>query len=137
MKEITMEAVVANIEKMTAFVDEVLEEAGCPLKKQLQIDVAVDEIFSNISKYAYPEGTGTATLQVEITEDPRTAEVTFIDSGIPFDPMKEMEPDVTLSAEERKIGGLGIYLVQKTMDGMSYEYVDGKNILRICKNIDE
>ena len=137
MKEITMEAVVANIEKVTAFVDGVLEEAECPLKAQLQIDVAVDEIFSNISKYAYPEGTGTATVQLEITEDPRMAEVTFIDEGIPFDPMKEMEPDVTLSAEERKIGGLGIYLVKKTMDGMSYEYEDGKNILHLRKMIGE
>ncbi|MBQ1809976.1 MAG: ATP-binding protein, partial [Erysipelotrichaceae bacterium] len=113
--------------------DRNLDALDCPFKAKTQIDVAIDEIFSNIAKYAYPGGTGNATVRFEMQQEPRAAVITFIDEGTPYDPLSAEEPDVTLSAEERGVGGLGIFLVRKTMDDVSYKYEDGKNILSIRK----
>ena len=135
MKEMTIPATVENIEKVTAFVDGQLEQIDCPPKAQMQIDIAIDELFGNIAQYAYNPETGPATVRVEVTEAPISVIITFIDRGIPYDPLKKNDPDTTLSAEERAIGGLGIFLVKKTMDEISYEYRDGQNILRIRKDI--
>ena len=135
MRELTIDATVANIEEVTAFVDEQLEALDCPMKAQMQIDVAIDELFSNIAHYAYNPEVGPATVRVEVTEDPLAVVVTFIDKGRQYDPLAKDDPDVTLSAEERDIGGLGIYIVKKSMDEITYEYKDGQNILRIKKNI--
>lgn len=135
MKEMTITATVENIEKVTDFVNEQLEAIGCPMKAQMQIDVAIDELFGNIAHYAYNPETGPATVRVEVTEAPVSVIVTFIDHGIPYDPMKKDDPDLTLSADEREIGGLGIFMVKKTMDEITYEYRDGQNILRIRKDI--
>lgn len=135
MKELTIDATIENIAAVTAFVDEQLEQLDCPMKTQIQVDVAIDELFGNIANYAYNPKTGAATVRVEVTENPLAVVLTFIDNGIPYDPLAKADPDVTLSAEEREIGGLGIYMVKKTMDDISYEYRDGKNILRIKKNI--
>lgn len=135
MKELTINATVENIEKVTAFVDEQLEALDCPMKAQTQIDIAIDELFSNIAHYAYNPEVGPATVRVEVTQDPLAVVVTFIDNGKQYDPLAKEDPDVTLSAEERDIGGLGIYIVKKSMDEITYEYKDGKNILRIKKNI--
>ena len=135
MRELTINATVENIEKVTAFVDEQLEALDCPMKAQMQIDVAIDELFSNIAYYAYNPEVGPATVRVEVTQDPLAVVVTFIDNGKQYDPLAKEDPDVTLSAEERDIGGLGIYIVKKSMDDISYEYKDGQNILRIKKNI--
>lgn len=133
MKELTVEATIGNIETVTDFVNGQLEAIGCPMKAQMQIDVAIDELFSNIARYAYNPETGPATVRVEVPEDPMSVVVTFIDHGVPYDPLKQADPDVTLSAEERQIGGLGIFMVKKTMDDVSYEYRDGQNILKIRK----
>lgn len=134
IKEFTGEATLENIENVTNFVDEELENMGCPMKVLFQINVAIDEIFGNIAHYAYNPEVGPATVQVEVTDDPMAVVITFIDNGIPYDPLAKEDPDVTLSAEERAVGGLGIYLVKKTMDDVSYEYKDGQNILKIKKN---
>ena len=133
-QEITVAAAVENLEAVTAFVDRCMEELGCSMRSQMQIDVAVDELFSNIAYYAYPPGSGTVTLRVEAAE-PDDVMLTFIDSGVPYDPLSRPDPDTTLSAEERKIGGLGIYMVKKSMDEISYAYEDGKNVLRIKKKL--
>ena len=135
MKEMTIPATVENIEKVTEFVNSQLEEIDCPIKARMQIDIAIDELFGNIAQYAYNPETGPATVRVEVTEAPISVVVTFIDHGIPYDPLKKDDPDVTLSAEERAIGGLGIFMVKKTMDEITYEYKDGQNILRIRKDI--
>lgn len=135
MKELTVGATVDNIRIVTDFVNELLETIDCPIKAQVQIDVAIDELFSNIAYYAYNSETGLVTVRVEIEEAPLSVEVTFIDQGVPYDPLSKEDPDVTLAAEERKIGGLGIYMVKKSMDAVTYEYKDGQNILRIKKNI--
>ena len=135
MQELNLEAAVANISTVTDFVNAILEELDCPMKAQLQIDVALDELFSNIAKYAYAPGTGPATVRVETEEDPRAVILTFIDRGTPFDPLAAEDPDITAPAEERSIGGLGVFLVKKTMDDVRYERRDGQNILRITKRM--
>ena len=134
-REITVAAAVENLEAVTTFVDQCLEEVGCSMRLQMQIDVAVDELFSNIAYYAYPPGTGTVTLRVKIEGEPPCASLTFIDGGVPYDPLSRPDPDTTLSAEERQIGGLGIYMVKRSMDEVSYAYEDGKNVLRIRKKL--
>lgn len=135
MKELTIDATVENIAQVTAFVDEQLEELNCPMKAQMQIDVAIDELFGNIAHYAYHPDVGSATVRVEVTQDPVAVIITFIDNGVQYDPLAREDPDITLSAEERKIGGLGIYMVKKSMDEIAYEYKDGQNILTIKKQI--
>lgn len=117
------------------FIDGILEENECNMKVRMQIDVAVEEIFVNIASYAYTPDVGMATIQAEILEDPKRIEITFIDKGIPYNPLAKEDPDTTLSAEERQIGGLGIYMVKKSMDAMRYEHTDGQNILTLVKNI--
>ncbi len=135
MKELTIQATVENIDAVTEFVEEQLEALGCSLKIRAQIDIAIDELFGNIAQYAYHPGVGPATVRVELTEDPLAVVLTFIDHGVPYDPLAKEDPNISLSAEERGIGGLGIYMVKKTMDGVDYEYKDGQNILRITKKI--
>ncbi|MBR2742323.1 MAG: ATP-binding protein [Clostridia bacterium] len=135
MKELTIEATVENIETVTDFVNEQLEALDCSMKVQMQIDIAIDELFGNIAMYAYNPETGPATVRVEVEKDPLAVIITFIDNGKPYDPLSVEDPDVTLAAEERKEGGLGVFLVKKTMDNVTYEYKDGQNILRIKKKI--
>lgn len=135
MKELTIAATVENIEKVTDFVNEQLEALSCPMKAQMQIDIAIDELFGNIAHYAYNPDVGDVTVRVEVTDNPLAVTITFIDKGVPYDPLKNEDPDITLSADEREIGGLGIYMVKKTMDGIKYEYKDGQNILTIIKDI--
>lgn len=135
MKELTITAAVENIPTVTDFVTQQLEDLDCLAKTLAQIAVAIDELFSNIARYAYNPEVGAATVRVEVVEKPLAVTVTFIDGGRPYDPLAKEDPDVTLSAEERGIGGLGIYMVKKSMDGISYEYKNGQNILKITKNI--
>ena len=135
MKELSLLATIDNLPTVLAFLEEQLEEADCPLKTQMRLAVAAEEIFVNIASYAYAPDTGMATVRVERREDPEAVYVTFIDSGMPFDPLKKEDPDVTLPAEEREIGGLGIYMTKQAMDEVNYEYKDGQNILTLKKNL--
>ena len=135
MKELTIEATPENVDTVIEFVDAQLEEYGCGMKEQMAIDVAIDELFANIAHYAYNPETGYATVQVDVLNDPLSVEVTFIDNGKQYDPLAKDDPDTTLSVEDRPIGGMGILIVKKSMDVVSYEYKDGKNILTIKKNI--
>ena len=135
MKELEIEALSENLPQVLAFVDEQLEAADCPMKIQIQIDIAVEEIFVNIAHYAYAPETGKAMVRIETLADPPSVDITFIDNGVPYDPLAKADPDITLSVKERKKGGLGIFMVKNTMDNVSYEYKDGKNILTIKKNL--
>lgn len=135
MKELTIAAVVENIDTVTEFVNVQLEALNCSMKAQMQIDIAIDELFGNIAHYAYNPDVGSATVRVEVTEEPLAVIITFIDGGVPYDPLKNVDPDISLSAEDRQLGGLGIYMVKKSMDEISYEYKDGKNILSIKKKL--
>ena len=133
MKELTLDAKIENLDQVTAFVDASLEEMDCPMRAQFQIDVAVEELFVNIAHYAYTPNVGSATIRVEQESEPAGVSITFLDSGVPYDPLAREDPDVTKKAEDREIGGLGIFMVKKSMDGMEYAYRDGQNILTIRK----
>lgn len=135
MRELDIEAINDNLSEVLQFVDEQLENAGCSMKIQMQIDLAVEEIFVNIANYAYHPETGGATVRVEVSPDGSSVAITFIDQGVPYDPLAKADPDTTLSAEERDIGGLGIFLVKKSMDDITYQYVNGSNILTLKKSL--
>ncbi|MCR5795843.1 MAG: anti-sigma factor antagonist [Solobacterium sp.] len=133
--ELEIEAKDENIPEMMAFIEEHLEVTDCPQRELSQISLAAEEVFTNIAHYAYAPETGNAVLRIEVTEDPVTVTLTFIDNGVQYDPLVRREPDVNLSAEEREVGGLGIFLVKKTMDDVNYEYKDGQNILSLKKKL--
>lgn len=128
-------AELADIPKVTAFVEEELEKLECPMKAVIQISIAIDEIYSNIVKYGYANKPGPITVEVIDHTEEGAVSLRFTDDGMPYNPLTKEDPDVTLSAEERNIGGLGIYMVKKTMDDMKYAYEDEKNILTITKRI--
>ena len=133
--KIEIQAVIDNLDKVISFIDQKLEQKNCSPKLKMRIELAVEEIFVNIANYAYQDNSGNAEIGVEFFEDPLSVTVTFIDSGIPYDPLKKPDPDIKLSSEERQIGGLGIYLAKKMADNMSYERKDGQNILKFNKNL--
>lgn len=134
MKQIKVKADTAELDNVLSFADTILEELGCSVKAQMQIDIAIEEIFVNIAHYAYPEAEGEAVIYVESGDGSSSVTITFEDEGIPYDPLKNEDPDITLSADDRPIGGLGIFMVKKSMDEVSYEYKDGKNRLTIKKS---
>lgn len=126
-------AAISDIPAVTEFVEAELNKLDCPMKSTIQINVAIDELLSNIVKYGYPKQPGPVTVSVIATDDPRGVCIRFEDEGIPYNPLNKEDPDVSLSVEERGIGGLGIFLVKKTMDDIKYAYDNGKNILTIAK----
>ena len=131
----TLDATIENVEKVTELIDAELEAAGASMKAEMQINIVIDEIFSNIAKYAYSVDRGEATVTLEITEDPLKAKIQFMDSGIPYDPLSEPDPDITAKIDDRPVGGLGILIVKKTMDDVFYEYKDGQNTLTVVKTL--
>ena len=136
VQEITVDANFDQIDPVTEFVNARLTALGCSDRIRVQVDIAIDEIFSNIAKYAYSPQTGPATVRVDVDDDPLSVIITFIDHGMPYDPIATEHPDTTrLPADQRPIGGLGLFIVQKTMDDISYTYHEGQNILTIHKKI--
>lgn len=133
--EIEVDAEKSNLSTVISFIESRLNETNCSAKELMQISLASEEIFVNISDYAYGSRKGKARVRVEVSGAPVTVTITFIDNGRPYDPLKLSDPDITLPAEKRKIGGLGVFLVKKTMDDVDYEYKEGQNILRLKKNI--
>ena len=133
MKELALPAARENIPAVIDFVNRELESVGCPMKTEAQIDIAIDELCSNIASYGYDGENGRVLVRLETESRPRAVSISFIDEGRPFNPPEREDPDVSLSARERKIGGLGIFMVKKSMDDVRYEYRDGKNILTIRK----
>ena len=134
--KMTVDATVDNLSKVLAFIDEQLEANNCPMRVMLEIDVAAEEIFVNVASYAYTSGVGSVAIEVNFEEHPKAVAIRFIDSGIPYNPLEKEDPDVTLPAEKRGIGGLGVFMVKKSMDEVTYEYKDGKNHLTIRKFFD-
>ncbi len=138
MKELTVKAVLENLDDVLAFIGDELEMVQCSMKIVTQMQIAVEEIFVNIASYAY-EGSelGTddqnAKISVDFDKESNLISVTFEDRGIPYNPLEKPDPDVSLPAEKRQIGGLGIFMVKKSMDDMIYRFEDGKNILTIKK----
>lgn len=122
-----------NLAAVNQMVDTFLEDKICSFKTRSQIELAVEEIYINIAKYAYSDGNGKA--EIILNKNNNQFVMTFKDQGVPYDPLKKPDPDTTLSADERQIGGLGIFLVKKIMDDVTYEYKDGYNILTIKKEL--
>ena len=135
--EMEIEAVTENLPNVLAFVDDRLERVDCPIRTQMQINVAVEEIFVNIANYAYAPDKGHATVRVEVSNEPVAVTITFVDHGVPYDPLAKRDPDVTLPAEQREVGGLGIFMTKKIMDDVAYEYKNGSNILKLVKHLTE
>ena len=117
------------------FVEETLESFDCPMKTQMAICVAIEEVFVNVAHYAYGDGQGDMSLGIGFDEKKRTITFRMTDKGIPFDPLQKPDPDITLSAEEREIGGLGIFITKKTMDAVTYAYENGENVLTMTKKL--
>ena len=135
MEVITVPAESTALETVNTFIQEKLESINCPKRAKMQMMLAVEEIFVNISSYAYHPEVGQAEVGVDIDGDPPTVTIRFLDQGRPFNPLEKPDADITLSAQEREIGGLGILLVKKIMDQVDYAYENGKNILTIKKEI--
>ena len=135
MKELNVLANLDSVDEVMEFVTGELEQLNCSMKVQTQIEIAVEELFVNIANYAYNPDEGPATVRVEVEKEPPAISITFIDEGVPYDPLAKEDPEVTLGADERQIGGLGIFMVKESMDDIDYEYKDGKNILHIRKLI--
>ena len=133
--ELEIEATTENLDIVQDFVSDHLKDVDCSLKARMQIEIAVEEIFTNISNYAYAPDKGNALVRVEVSGDPVCVTITFIDHGVQYDPVAKRDPDVTLSADEREIGGLGIFMTKKSMDEVAYEYRNGSNILTLKKNL--
>ena len=135
MTKQTFPARVEALSDVLGFVDRILELYECPMKIQTAICVAIEEVFVNVAHYAYGDGEGDMTLGIGFDEESRTITFRMTDKGVPFDPLKNPDPDITLSAEEREIGGLGIFITKKTMDQVTYAYENGENILTMIKKI--
>ena len=135
MTKKTIPAKTEFLNDLLGFVDEILDSFECPMKVQTAICVALEEVFVNVAHYAYGGGDGDVELCVGFDAESRTMTFHMEDKGVPFDPLKKPDPDITLSAEEREIGGLGIFITKKTMDSVTYAYENGKNILTMTKKI--
>lgn len=129
----TFEAKRENLHEVLAFTEGELEKHDCNMKTQMMISIMVEEIFVNIASYAYPDGEGEATITMDFTDD--KVAMAFIDNGVAFNPLEKEDPDITLSAEERDIGGLGIYMVKQTMEDVKYERINNENHLSFRKAI--
>ena len=134
MNTLTVKADINSLNDVLSFITSELEANDCPAKVQMQIEISIEEIFVNIANYAYPPKEGDAVVGFEPTDD-GIISITFTDRGVPYDPLKKPDPDITVPASERKIGGLGIYMTKQSMDKLWYEYRDGQNILTMQKNI--
>lgn len=117
------------------FVEETLEGYGCPMKVQMAVCVAIEEVFVNVAHYAYGDGQGDMTLGIGFDPEARILTFRMTDKGIPFDPLQKPDPDITLSAEDREIGGLGIFITKQTMDTLAYARENGENILTMTKTL--
>ncbi len=135
MKQMKTKARREQLESVLMFLEEELSSIQHNTKNKIQLFIAVEELFVNIASYAYYPAEGDAEIDIDTDNENNFVYITFIDSGKPYNPLKREDPDVTLSAKERKIGGLGIYMVKKSMDDMSYEYKNGCNILKIGKKM--
>ena len=132
MKELLIDANTENLDAVLDFIGGELEAADCPMKLQTQIAIAAEEIFVNIAHYAYNPEMGCAIIRVWVDDE---ICIEFEDKGKPYNPLEKVDPDVTLGADEREVGGLGVFIVKKIMDKVEYRHEDGKNVLVISKNV--
>ena len=131
----TFPAKTEALSDVLGFVEQMLDSFECPIKIQVALCVAIEEVFVNVAHYAYGEGEGNMSLGIDFDEERRAITFRMTDKGIPFDPLKKPDPDISLSADEREIGGLGIFITKKTMDSLTYTYENNENILTMIKKI--
>ena len=131
----TFPAKTEALSDVLGFVDQMLDSFECPMKIQMAVCVAIEEVFVNVAHYAYGEGQGDMRLGIGFDEESRTVTFRMTDKGVPFDPLQKPDPDITLSAEDREVGGLGIFIAKKTMDSISYVYENGENVLTMTKKL--
>lgn len=129
----TFPAKTEALSDVLGFVEQMLDSFECPIKIQVALCVAIEEVFVNVAHYAYGEGEGNMSLGIGFDEESRAITFRMTDKGIPFDPLKKPDPDISLSADEREIGGLGIFITKKTMDSLTYTYENNENILTMIK----
>lgn len=135
MNNLTVPARTEALKDVHAFLEAQLEGWDCPPRLRMQLDLVAEEVFVNIAHYAYPNGSGDAVIGVQIDGSPAVLTLRFADRGIPFNPLAQPEADITLSARERPIGGLGIFLTKKIMDEVVYSRIDAQNILTLRKKL--
>ena len=137
MNELTIDAKTENLHQIFDFLTTELQKIGCEKKMIRQCKLCAEEIFMNISSYAYHPETGLVHITMDVVGKPYPVKLifSFSDSGKPFDPLSKEAPDIDAPLDERPVGGLGIFLVTTTMDDVSYEYKDGRNILTVEKII--
>ena len=133
MEKLTIDATVENLATVTEFITSSLEEKDCPLKVIMQMELVIEEIFVNVASYAYRPNVGNVTIYKEF--DNQSITVSFVDSGVDYNPLEHEDPDTNAEIEDRDIGGLGIFLIKKNVDEISYERKDEQNILTIKKNL--
>ena len=133
MEKFTIDAKLENLPSVTEFVIDALESRDCPMKITMQMELVIEEIFVNVASYAYKNNIGKITVCRSFDEEPRALNLTFADAGTPYNPLEHEDPDTSLGAEEREVGGLGIFLVKKNVDEIFYKYEDGQNILTVKK----
>ena len=134
MRQITVPARIERLDDIFDFVESMMRNAGIDSNCQNNIKIAVEEIFVNIASYAYQNGDGEVSVCADVGSERFSVE--FRDSGNPYNPLERTDPDISLSAQEREIGGLGILMVKKMMDNVKYRYENGMNILTIEKIIE-
>ena len=130
---IKTEANESNLDKILDYVSAKFEEAGASPKVITELAIAVEEIYINVAHYAYKPDTGPATVKVDIDKENRVGTVTISDNGKPYNPLEREDPDITASAEDRPIGGLGILMTKKLVDEAEYEYKDNQNVMKLKK----
>ena len=135
MKELTVIARVDQLDYVLQFINLELNEYGCPKKERMQIAIAVEEIYVNIAQYAYAPKVGTVIIRFWTEYEPMRFTIQFVDGGKPYNPLTKPDPDISLDAEKRGIGGLGVFIVKKNMDDVRYEYMNGKNVFTISKKV--
>lgn len=124
---------VDTIPQLNEYIDCICEENGIDMEIAMSLNLAIEEAVVNVMSYAYPDG-AQGEVKIESAVDPNQITFVITDNGIPFDPTAKEDVDITLSAEERPIGGLGIHLIRQIMTHISYERKDGKNILTLSKD---
>ena len=128
-------AEINRLPDVKAFIDEKLDAVGCSKKTKMNINLCVEEIYTNVCSYAYAPNTGDVTIEAWFNENKDIIYIKFVDMGVPYNPLSREDPDIEAKAEDRLIGGLGIFMTKKLMDNMSYEYVDNSNVLTLEKNL--
>lgn len=137
MAVLELTADVSRLCDVQTFVKAQLKTARCSEKSKMTIEIIVEEIFVNITSYAYADSPGKVTVAAGLTDDESALVMMFVDEGTHYNPLAKADPDVTVEAADRTIGGMGILMVKKMADEMTYRYQNGKNVLTITKKLED